>query len=52
MRLLVVLGALPLLLMEEGEGASQATRAISTARLHGLRRFHLPPIDVVIFHGP
>ena len=33
-------------------GAGQATRAISTARLHTSRCFHLPPIDVVISHGP
>jgi hypothetical protein len=26
-------------------------RAIRTARLHGLPRFHLRPIDVVVFHG-
>src|SRR5687768_16748925 len=31
---------------------SQATRAISTARLHSLRCLHLPPINVVISHGP
>ena len=31
---------------------SQATRAISTARLHVLPRFHLPPINVVVSHGP
>jgi hypothetical protein len=26
-------------------------RAISTGQLHGLLRFHLRPIDVVVFHG-
>ena len=26
-------------------------RAISTGWLHGLLRFHLRPIDVVVFHG-
>ncbi len=26
-------------------------RTISTARLHTLLRFHVPPIDVVVFHG-
>ena len=26
-------------------------RAISTGRLRGLLRFHLRPIDVVVFHG-
>ena len=30
---------------------SQADRAISTGQLHGLPRFHLRPIDVVVFHG-
>ena len=26
-------------------------RAISTGQLHGLLRFHLRPIDVVVYHG-
>ena len=30
----------------------QASRAISTARLHVLPRFHLPPINVLVSHGP
>jgi hypothetical protein len=30
----------------------QASRALSTARLHVLPRFHLPPINVVVSHGP
>ncbi len=29
----------------------RAVRAISTGQLHGLRRFHPRPIDVVVFHG-
>jgi hypothetical protein len=29
----------------------QAERAISTGWLHALLRFHLRPIDVVVFHG-
>ena len=29
----------------------EADRAISTARLRGLPRFHLRPIDVVVYHG-
>ena len=29
----------------------QADRAISKARLHALLRFHMPPIDVVVYHG-
>ncbi len=35
-----------------GRNAGQATRAISTARLHVLPRFHLPPIYVIVSHGP
>ena len=35
-----------------GGGVSQASRAISTARLHVLPRFHLPPINVLVSHGP
>ena len=30
---------------------SSAGRAISTGQLRGLPRFHLRPIDVVVFHG-
>ena len=32
-------------------GVSSANRAISTGQLRGLPRFHLRPIDVVVFHG-
>ena len=32
-------------------GRSSADRAISTGQLRGLHRFHLRPIDVVVFHG-
>jgi hypothetical protein len=32
--------------------SGQAARALSTARLHVLPRFYLPPIDVVVSHGP
>ena len=32
--------------------AGQASRAISTARLHVSPRFHLPPINVLVSHGP
>ena len=35
-----------------GVEAGQASRAISTARLHVLPRFHLPPINVIVSHGP
>src|SRR5215469_13398198 len=31
--------------------SDQADRAISTGQLHGLPRFHLRPIDVVVYHG-
>ena len=31
--------------------SNQANRVISTAQLHVLPRFHMPPIDVVVFHG-
>ena len=31
--------------------AIQAGRAISTGQLHALPRFHIRPIDVVVFHG-
>ena len=34
----------------EGE-SDQADRAISTGQLHGSPRFHIRPIDVVVFHG-
>ena len=34
------------------ENAGQATRGISTARLHVLPRFHLPPINVIVSHAP
>ena len=30
---------------------SEAYRAISTGQLHVLPRFHIQPIDVVVFHG-
>ena len=30
----------------------QAERAISNGKLHELPRFHIRPIDVVVFHGP
>jgi hypothetical protein len=33
-------------------GRDQATRAISTARLKCLHTLHLPPINVVVYHGP
>ena len=32
-------------------GRDQVPRAISTGWLHGLPRFHLRPIDVVVCHG-
>ena len=30
---------------------NQADRAISKAKLHTLLRFHMPPINVVVYHG-
>ena len=33
------------------EGRDQADRAISKAQLHALLRFHMPPINVVVYHG-
>src|SRR6185437_10958223 len=30
----------------------QASRALSTARLHASQRVHLPPINAVVFCGP
>src|SRR5690606_28018114 len=33
-------------------GRDQAARAISTARLKRLHALHLPPINVVVYHGP
>ena len=30
----------------------QAERAISNGELHALLRFHLRPIDVIVYHGP
>ena len=35
-----------------GRGTGQASRALSTARLLESPRFHLPPINVVVSHGP
>ena len=36
---------------DNGDGSDQAERAISTGQLHALLRFHIRPIDVVVFHG-
>ena len=38
------------MILAAGRGAP-GDRAISTARLRGLPRFHLRPIDVVVYHG-
>ena len=38
-------------LSQRGVVGSSADRAISTGQLRGLPRFHLRPIDVVVFHG-
>ena len=38
--------------LREGQGViGQADRTISTGQLHVLPRFHLQPIDVVVYHG-
>jgi hypothetical protein len=34
-----------------GDGSNQVERAISTGQLRALLRFHIRPIDVVVFHG-
>ena len=34
-----------------GHKSNQAERAISTGQLHALPRFHIRPINVVVFHG-
>ena len=34
-----------------GDESNQVGRAISTGQLHALPRFHIRPIDVVVFHG-
>ena len=41
----------PPLLRGQGRLGSSTNRAISTGQLRGLPRFHLRPIDVVVFHG-
>ena len=34
-----------------GDKSNQVERAISTGKLHALPRFHIRPINVVVFHG-
>jgi hypothetical protein len=34
-----------------GDKSNQVERAISTGQLHASLRFHIRPIDVVVFHG-
>lgn len=36
----------------DGKFYGQAERAISNGKLHTLLRFHIRPINVVVFHGP
>ena len=38
--------------MLDASHAGQASRALSTARLHMSPCFHLPPINVLVSHGP
>jgi hypothetical protein len=40
-----------MVILAAGHGRSKRCRAISTGRLRGLPRFHLRPIDVVVYHG-
>jgi hypothetical protein len=41
----------PAMMLAAGCGRSKRYRAISTGQLRGLPRFHLRPIDVVVYHG-
>ena len=36
----------------QGEKIDQASRPISIAQLHTLLRFHLQPINLVVYEGP
>ena len=36
----------------EQKDRESSPRAISTGQLHALPRFHVPPIDLVVFQGP
>ncbi len=38
--------------MDIGNENDQADRIISTGKLHALLRFHIQPINVVVFHDP
>ena len=40
-----------IILIYESKAKGQAARPISTAQLHTLPRFHLQPINVVVFDG-
>jgi len=42
----------PVKTQKSKEDTGQASRGISTARLHVLPRFHLPPINVIVSHVP
>ena len=37
--------------MDRDNESDEADRAISTGKLHALLRFHIRPIDVVVYHG-
>ena len=39
------------MILAAGRGRFKRYRAISTGWLRGLPRFHLRPIDVVVYHG-
>ena len=41
----------PIAVARLGDESNQAERAISTGQLRALLRFHIRPINVVVFHG-
>ena len=45
-------GLLPNRLSSLGQASRSSPRRISTGRLHALRRFHSPPINLIVFEVP
>ena len=45
-------GLLPNRLSPLGQASKSSPRHISTGRLHALRRFHSPPINLIVFEAP
>ena len=45
-------GLLPNRLSSLGQASRSSPRRISTGRLHALRRFHSPPINLIVFEAP